>query len=170
MVRKNEENLNAVFAKLSKLDSRLNSDDTDFRGIDEKHPMHGIITFCKEKGMSVDTIQKLGPELLYNAYSKAQGWDKERDKTIAKSAREKILQNLKTIGKAAGTPDRGRRSVDTMGGRESPAVFDRDALVKSFDEDGNSGEWNRLISANEGNPSVTADLMKVFNEAMKRRR
>lgn len=174
---KTQEDLNAFFADFVKLDPRLDTvKERDLRKMNEAHPEYAkfgeglgkVIKYAESKGWKADTLKTLGADGLYRLYSAHMGWDKERDKKIAQESRAGILKTLGQIKKAAATPDHGRRSIDAMPGSSSGA-YDREALIDEMvKSQGRSDTYNRLLAANESNPSVMQELFAIHDEAVRR--
>jgi hypothetical protein len=157
--------------KLGEIDKRLALEEKDFRNIDPKHKEYDkfqnglgkVVSFIRQKGLTLNLIKELGPDMLYTMYSKESGWDKERDKTIAKVTKEnllkalkspKVAQELKPIATGSAKPNsRG------LGG------YNRTDLVKELAA-GKAENFIRLQKQAEDDPKMVNILSAIQADAL----
>jgi hypothetical protein len=121
--------------------------------------MNDIIELCKKNDISVNQINKLGPEKLYKILSAEKGWDKERETSIYQSGKQSLLDKLKNPTKIRAL-DPGKRTASIAKTGKEQSAMTEEALVDEI-ANGNLSNWERLLEAADGNPRRIAELGRI---------
>lgn len=166
-----------VMSEVAKMDSRLSGKLTveNWADLTEKHPEwkefekgpKKIVDYCIKHGFKNANVASMSPKALYAAISAEEGWQQEKENKIAKNSVKKFLEGIRKQGTQAKSVSDGRRSAAPVSGTNQMGDS-RESLVKAL-ASGDTGGYEKLLRAAEGNPARLAELDGIERDAYKLR-
>lgn len=166
-----------VMAEVAKMDSRLAGKLTveNWADLTEKHPEwkefekgpKKIVDYCIKYGLKNANVAAMSPKALYAAIAAEEGWQQEKERKIAKNSIQKFLKETREQYKQAKSVSDGRRSAAPVSGTNQMGDS-RESLVKAL-ASGDTGGYEKLLRAAEGNPARLAELEGIERDAYKLR-
>lgn len=166
-----------VMSEVAKMDGRLSGKLTveNWADLTEKHPEwkefekgpKKIVDYCIKYGLKNANVAAMSPKALYAAIAAEEGWQQEKENKIAKNSVKKFLEGVRKQGTQAKSVSDGRRSAAPVSGTNQMGDS-RESLVKAL-ASGDTGSYEKLLRAAEGNPARLAELEGIERDAYKLR-
>jgi hypothetical protein len=161
------------FLEIAKMsDNRIKITEKDHYKLNEGHEeykdFNDLFSFFKKKGYTLDQIaNKHTAKELFDLFAISKGWDKEREKNIAKNATKSLYERLKNPRQAS-TLDPRQRSTTAESGAVQAAASEKQMIDEVAH--GNYKNLDAAIEAAEGRPSLIKRLERIRSagEALRR--